>query len=83
MALYVILYTGYTLYERFWLHKGQHFVPLREVDFDTDAVWLPGQGETVREKDRVEDEERREEIKAKGVRGRGRVWWSWVTEYVY
>lgn len=48
VALYIILYCGYSVYERFVLHRSTHFVPLREVDLVTDAVWGPGEGEEVR-----------------------------------
>ncbi|KAL6307122.1 amino acid permease-domain-containing protein [Sparassis latifolia] len=54
VALYVILYAGYTLYERFWLKKTAHFVPLSEVDLETDAVWGRGEGQRNREYDRNE-----------------------------
>ena len=36
--MYIVCYIGYALYERFWLGKRQHMVPLLEVDLDTDAV---------------------------------------------
>ncbi|KAF8582413.1 hypothetical protein K439DRAFT_155882 [Ramaria rubella] len=51
VALYIILYAGYGLYERFWLNRRQHFVPLLEVDLDTDAVWKSGEGHLIRERD--------------------------------
>lgn len=46
--MYVVLYAGYTLYEYLWLRKRTHFVPLNEVDLDTDAVWGPGEGRRIR-----------------------------------
>ncbi|KAI0941062.1 hypothetical protein AcW1_005123 [Taiwanofungus camphoratus] len=52
VALYIILYAGYTIYERFYLKKPRHFVPLHEVDLDTDAVWRPGEGQRFRESER-------------------------------
>jgi len=39
---FVLLYAGYTLYERFRLKAKRHFVDLRTADLDTDAVWGPG-----------------------------------------
>ncbi|KAG1758917.1 amino acid permease-domain-containing protein [Suillus occidentalis] len=49
VALYVVLYSGYTVYERFGLGIRQHFVPLLEVDLQTDAVWKPGEGTIIRD----------------------------------
>jgi len=43
VTLYLVLYVGYTLYERFGLGICRHFVPLLEVDLETDAVWKPGE----------------------------------------
>ncbi|KIJ69699.1 hypothetical protein HYDPIDRAFT_79112 [Hydnomerulius pinastri MD-312] len=51
VAMYTILYLGYTAYERFGLGERQHFVPLLEVDLDTDAVWKRGDGARIRELD--------------------------------
>ncbi|KAF8967512.1 amino acid permease-domain-containing protein [Flammula alnicola] len=58
VALYVVLYNGYSIYERFFLLKTAHFVPKSEVDFETDAVWGPGEGDAVRARDRKEYEEK-------------------------
>ncbi|KAH9947189.1 amino acid permease-domain-containing protein [Amylocystis lapponica] len=58
VALYVLLYGGYTLYERVCLGKTTHFVPLADVDLDTDAVWRRGEGAHVRERERAEKEAR-------------------------
>ncbi|KAG2142748.1 amino acid permease-domain-containing protein [Suillus bovinus] len=49
VALYVVLYLGYTIYERYGLGIQQHFVPLLEVDLQTDAVWKPGEGAMIRD----------------------------------
>ena len=57
-GVYVVCYVGYTLYEYLWLKKRHHLVPLREVDLDTDAVWGPGEGARVREKEALAREER-------------------------
>ncbi|KAH7104303.1 amino acid permease/ SLC12A domain-containing protein [Auriculariales sp. MPI-PUGE-AT-0066] len=42
IATFVVLYVGYTLYERFVLRRTRHFVELEKADLDTDAVWGPG-----------------------------------------
>ncbi|KAF9476781.1 hypothetical protein BDN70DRAFT_811712 [Pholiota conissans] len=52
VALYIILYSGYTLYERLYLKRTTHFVPVLEVDLTTDAVWGPGEGAAVLAKDK-------------------------------
>lgn len=59
VALYIILYLGYSLYERFVLGRLNHFVPTSEVDFVTDAVWAPGDGDVIREHDKQERKSRR------------------------
>ena len=51
VALYIVLYAGYTVYERYFLRRETHFVPLTEVDLITDAVWGPGEGDAVRARD--------------------------------
>ncbi|KDR84458.1 hypothetical protein GALMADRAFT_56386 [Galerina marginata CBS 339.88] len=58
VALYIILYSGYTIYKKFIVGKGHHFVPVSEIDFATDAVWRPGDGDAVRARDRQEREEK-------------------------
>ncbi|PPR07250.1 hypothetical protein CVT26_012508 [Gymnopilus dilepis] len=58
VALYIILYGGYTIYEKFILRRKQHFVPSQEVDFITDAVWAPGEGNLIKEEERRRREER-------------------------
>ncbi|KAF7975604.1 hypothetical protein HWV62_9179 [Athelia sp. TMB] len=83
VALYIILYGGYTIYGKFILRKHQHFVPLAEVDLDTDAVWKPGQGDVVREQDKLEDLAKKEMHEAEGTKGMGRIWWDKITEHVY
>jgi amino acid permease len=67
VALYVILYAGYTLYQRFYLREP-HFVPLQDVDLETDAVWTKGEGVAIREQ---ESRERDEAIRQGG--------WSAIT----
>jgi amino acid permease len=56
VAVYLILYVGYTLFERFGQGKHRHFVPVDEIDFETDGVWRAGEGKIVREADRLERE---------------------------
>jgi amino acid permease len=51
VALYILLYSGYTIYERFYLKCTTYFVPTHEVDLITDAVWGPGEGAAILEKD--------------------------------
>lgn len=67
LALYVVLYAGYTLYEFLWLRTRTHFVPLSEVNLDTDAVWGPGEGRRIRA---AEAEEKLRELEkvSSGVR---------------
>ena len=49
-----------------------------EVDFKSDAVWGPGEGATIRERDRLEEQEHREDERR--VRGPIRNLWSGVVE---
>ena len=57
-------------------------MPKSEIDFVSDAVWKPGEGEDVRERDREVYEERVKDLSA----GRSVAWAKariWVKEYVY
>ncbi|KIP02036.1 hypothetical protein PHLGIDRAFT_79723, partial [Phlebiopsis gigantea 11061_1 CR5-6] len=60
LGLYIVAYVGYTLWARFVVRAPHHFVPLDEVDLDTDAVWAPGEGAAVRAREadaqRMQDE---------------------------
>ena len=56
VALYIILFFGYMIYERFCEGKTTHFVSKSEVDFVSDAVWGPGQGDQVRARDQKDSE---------------------------
>ena len=58
VAVYIILYFGYTMYERFCKGKTRHFVPISKVDLASDAVWEPGQGDLIRERDQKESEKK-------------------------
>ncbi|GLB34351.1 putative amino acid permease [Lyophyllum shimeji] len=51
VALYLILYAGYTIYEK---RRGvpHHFVPTSDIDFVTDAVWKPGEVAAIRARDK-------------------------------
>ena len=51
--LYIVLYGGYVVYERFGLGRRQHFVPLLEVDLETDATWKAGDAVRFREEDEL------------------------------
>ena len=63
VALYVILYSGHTIYERFYEGKTRHFVPKSEVDLVSDAVWEPGRGDQIRAQDQKESEEKESSMK--------------------
>ena len=56
VALYIILFFGYMIYERFCEGKTTHFVPSSEVDLVSDAVWGPGQGDLIRAQDQKDSE---------------------------
>ncbi|KAH8092518.1 amino acid permease-domain-containing protein [Cristinia sonorae] len=75
VVLYAILYAGYTIWQRFFLAPAlrpeTHFVPLFQVDLDTDAVWRKGEGVLVRERER---EEKERKIQEEGGRF-GLAWW--------
>ncbi|KIM38704.1 hypothetical protein M413DRAFT_420048 [Hebeloma cylindrosporum] len=82
VALYIVLYTGYTLYEKIALGKTSHFVPMSEIDFVSDAVWNPGEGEDVRRRDQEVYEKKVQELSD----GRSVGWAKariWVKENVY
>ncbi|KII94543.1 hypothetical protein PLICRDRAFT_33339 [Plicaturopsis crispa FD-325 SS-3] len=83
VALYIILYGGYTLYERFHLKERQHFVPLLKVDFETDAVWGPGEGEVIRSRDREEAEKKKAEDQDTTGRTRTQRVLKSVTKHIY
>ena len=63
VALYITLYFGYTIYERFCEGKTTHFVPISEVDLVSDAVWEPGQGDQIRAQDRKDSEKKESSMK--------------------
>ena len=78
--VFIATYIGWTLYELLWLRKRQHFVPLMDVDLDTDAVWRPGEGARVREEDQAAREKRDAQDMASGRRWR--VWARSVLRYI-
>lgn len=80
MTLYIILYIGYTLYERFYLSKTIHFVPLTEVDLNTDAVWKPGEGARIREAEKAEKQKRKE---MEGEQYGFKMWLRRLARHVY
>lgn len=47
------------MYERVFTEKKKHFVPISEVDLDSDAVWRPGEGERIRAEDLEESKKRK------------------------
>lgn len=77
VALYIVLYFGYTIYERFGRGVRQHFVPLLEVDLQTDAVWKPGEGAMIRD-----HEGKDEEGTAVTVTPGWRSWLSYAAKHV-
>jgi hypothetical protein len=81
VTLYIMLYFGFTLWERFHQTKRPHFVPLLDVDLETDAVWKSGQGAAIRERDRLEAEASR--IEKRETRGILRAFWSYIKEHIY
>ncbi|KAH7910314.1 amino acid permease-domain-containing protein [Hygrophoropsis aurantiaca] len=83
ICLYIVLYVGYTVYERFGLKKTQHFVPLLEVDFDTDAVWKPGEGNTIRSQDQLERKARRIQQLEDGKSNPWRIWLTRAAKHIY
>ena len=80
VAVYVVCYLGWWAYEYFWLKKRQHFVPLKEVDLDTDAVWPHGEGLRIRQEEQEAREKRDAQDLADGKRFR--VWARQVSRYV-
>lgn len=76
VALYVILYTGYTVYEKRRGKTDHHFVPTSEVDFVTDAVWKPGEGAAIR----AADKSARQDRAGSGWRAKAA---HWVRSSVY
>ena len=70
VAVFVLTYVGWTAYELLWLRKRAHFVPLLDVDLDTDAVWGPGDGVRVRAEDQAAREKRDAQDLADGRRWR-------------
>ena len=80
VGLYILCYGGDSLWERLWLRKGQHLVPLQDVDLDTDAVWGPGDGVRIREEEARESEKRDAEDVAQGRRIR--VWLRQAGRYL-
>ncbi|KAG2091954.1 amino acid permease/ SLC12A domain-containing protein [Suillus discolor] len=78
VALYVVLYLGYAIYERYGLGIRQHFVPLLEVDLQTDAVWKPGEGAMIRDHEGKDEEEA-----AVTVTPGWRTWLSHAATHIY
>lgn len=51
VAVYILLYVGYAIYDRFVLRSPYHFVPTLKVDLETDAVWKRGEGESIKQRE--------------------------------
>ncbi|KAG1807576.1 amino acid permease, theoretically lysine-specific [Suillus variegatus] len=51
VALYVVLYLGYAIYERYWTWNPAAF------HLQTDAVWKPGEGAMIRDHEGKDEEE--------------------------
>jgi amino acid permease len=51
LAAYIVLYVGYAAYQRFKMPQAPYFVPLLEVDLDSDAVWGRGEGAPIKERE--------------------------------
>ncbi|KDR69445.1 hypothetical protein GALMADRAFT_1352458 [Galerina marginata CBS 339.88] len=73
VAMYITLYGGYTLYEKFVTGKKYHLVLTAAIDFATDAVWRPGDGDAIRERDRQEHEAKMS-FKGQPTFARAKVW---------
>ncbi|KAI0083374.1 amino acid permease/ SLC12A domain-containing protein [Irpex rosettiformis] len=83
IGLYVILYGGYAVYDKFVLGSANHFVPIDTVDLDTDAVWGKGEGTRIREVERMEVEERERERRREEKGGGGYYGvWAWIKRVV-
>jgi len=52
VALYAVLYGGFSAYEKWYLKREFLVVPIHEIDLDTDAVWKRGEGELIRQQER-------------------------------
>lgn len=75
--MFLIVGLGYFIHHKITKPNVPVFVPLLECDFDTGAVWNRGDG--VKEKARVEEEER-----AALAEGRkGWVLWNRVRRYAF
>ncbi len=62
LATYLVIYAGYAIHERLYHNKTTpHFIPLLEVDLDTDAVWKRGEGKITREREAHEMEQAKAE----------------------
>jgi hypothetical protein len=63
IALYIVLFVGFVVYERVFEGKTRHFIPKSKVDLKSDAVWEPGEGDRVRELDLEESRRKRPSMK--------------------
>ncbi|KAG6864442.1 hypothetical protein C0991_009500 [Blastosporella zonata] len=76
VVLYVILYAGYSVYE--WRRGNNcHWVPTAEVDFVSNAVWRPAEGDAIREQDKLEREAEMEGLSPWKEGGK------WIRQHIY
>ena len=59
VTVYIILFCGYLVYERFCEGKKRHFISKSEVDLATDAVWKPGDGDKIRAQDHKDSDKKK------------------------
>jgi len=55
VAVYVVLYAGYSLHEKLYEKRTNHFAPIFEIDFESDAVWKPGEGDAIRQQEKDQE----------------------------
>ncbi|KAG6824955.1 hypothetical protein H0H92_005323 [Tricholoma furcatifolium] len=77
ISTYIILYAGYSFYEWRW-GSNVHWIPTEDIDFHSDAVWQPGEGDIIREQDKQEAAQ----LHSLGVSGRKRAM-RWFREHIY
>jgi len=80
VVVYIVLYAGYAAYERFWLGRRPHLIPLLEVDLDTDASWKAGDVARVLEEEKGQegqDQDQDQEILEKAEDSTEAASWWW------
>lgn len=79
LVLYIVAYIGYALWEKWVIKAPHHFVPIMQVDLDTDAVWRPGEGKLVREREAGEERLKEE---AEAAHPGLRYYWRRATKHI-